>query len=73
MTNDRLDLLKLDAKRYRHLREKDIDTIEKGGVFAGMTPDNYVLNGYDLDEAIDAEMQHNDMLRSAIKRPLSFD
>lgn len=42
-----------DAERYRYLRERDLDTIEQGGVFAGMTPDDVVLNGDDLDNAID--------------------
>ena len=45
-----------DALRYRHLRAKDVDTIDKGGVFAGMTPDNVVLSEEDLDAAIDHEM-----------------
>ncbi|WP_027015518.1 hypothetical protein [Comamonas composti] len=44
----------LDAMRYRWLRERDLDTLSKGGVFAGMTPNNVVLNGDDLDDAIDA-------------------
>jgi hypothetical protein len=46
-----------DAARYRHLRGKDLDTIQWGGVFAGMTPDNFVLNGEDLDREVDAEMR----------------
>ena len=44
------------AARYRWLRERDLDTITNGGVFAGMTPENVVLNGSDLDKAIDAAM-----------------
>ena len=43
-----------DAARYRWLRERNLDTIDRGGVFAGQTPDNLVLNGADLDAAIDA-------------------
>lgn len=43
-----------DAARYRYLRERDLDTIKKGGVFAGQTPENFILNGDDLDAAIDA-------------------
>lgn len=43
-----------DAARYRWLRSRDLDTIKAGGVFAGKTPDNVVLNGEDLDAAIDA-------------------
>ena len=45
--------LRLDAERYRYLRDRDLDTIEEGGLFAGMTPDNVVLNGGDLDQEID--------------------
>ena len=43
-----------DADRYRWLRSRDLDAISQGGVFAGMTPENVILNGEDLDEAIDA-------------------
>lgn len=50
---------KRDAERYRWLRERDLDTIKQGGVFAGMTPANVVLNGPDLDSAIDAAMTYN--------------
>lgn len=45
-----------DAMRYRWLRDRDVDTIDKGGIFAGMTPKNVVLNGAELDAAIDAAM-----------------
>jgi len=44
----------LDAARYRWLRNRDLDAISQGGVFAGMTPEDVVLNGDDLDKAIDA-------------------
>lgn len=43
-----------DAERYRYLRERDLETINAGGVFAGLTPENMVINGEDLDRAIDA-------------------
>ena len=43
------------AERYAWLRERDLSTIYQGGVFAGKTPENVVLNGADLDAAIDAE------------------
>lgn len=43
------------ANRYAWLRERDLSTILQGGVFAGKTPENVVLNGADLDAAIDAE------------------
>ncbi|MDV2645732.1 ead/Ea22-like family protein, partial [Pseudomonas aeruginosa] len=38
-----------DAARYRWLRERDLETIRQGGVFAGMTPENIVLNLEHLD------------------------
>lgn len=61
------------AKRYAYLRLRSLDEIEKGGVFAGMTPANVVLNGCDLDNAIDAaiEQQANAELSGAelAKRP----
>lgn len=44
------------ADRYDYLRERDLDTLHMGGVFAGKTPDNVVLNGEDLDAAIDAAL-----------------
>ncbi|MCH0737902.1 hypothetical protein [Pseudomonas aeruginosa] len=43
-----------DAARYRWLRERDLETISRGGVFAGMTPENIVLNLEELDAEIDA-------------------
>lgn len=43
-----------DARRYRFLRSRDVDTIAKGGVFAGLTPDNFVLTEEHLDAAVDA-------------------
>ncbi len=46
--------LRKDAERYRWLRERDLETISRGGVFAGMTPENIVLNLEDLDAEIDA-------------------
>lgn len=50
------EVLRKDAERYRWLRSRDLDTISRGGVFAGMTPQNMVLNEETLDEAIDAAM-----------------
>ncbi|HGN2557727.1 TPA: hypothetical protein ACKR1C_000496 [Pseudomonas aeruginosa] len=46
-----------DAARYRWLRERDLETIRQGGVFAGMTPENIVLNLEDLDAEIDAAIE----------------
>ena len=48
-----------DAKRYQWLRSRDLETIGKGGVFAGLTPDNTILNGKDLDSEIDKAMKPN--------------
>lgn len=45
---------KKDAARYQWLRSRDLLTVQSGGVFAGKTPDNVVLNGVDLDEEIDS-------------------
>ncbi|MDM4768651.1 hypothetical protein [Solimonas sp. SE-A11] len=41
------------ATRYTWLRSRDLETITRGGVFAGLTPDNVILNGVTLDDAID--------------------
>lgn len=46
----------LDVARYRWLRARDLETICQGGVFAGMTPQNVILSGEDLDAAVDAAM-----------------
>ncbi|MNM07799.1 hypothetical protein D3C81_178540 [compost metagenome] len=54
--DQQIDALSLDAGRYRWLRSRDLETISKGGVFAGLTPDNLVLNEETLDHAIDAAM-----------------
>lgn len=48
-----LNQLTAEANRYRYLRAADIDAVHKGGVFAGKTPENLVINGVDLDEEID--------------------
>ena len=50
------DSLLRDAERYRWIRHRNLDTISQGGVFAGMTPQNLVINEETLDEAIDAAM-----------------
>ncbi|MDI3949453.1 ead/Ea22-like family protein [Pseudomonas aeruginosa] len=51
------EALRNDAARYRWLRERDLETISRGGVFAGMTPENIVLNLEDLDAEIDAAIE----------------
>lgn len=51
-----IEAFRKDAERYRWLRSRDVDTISKGGVFAGMTPQNLVINEETLDEAVDAAM-----------------
>ncbi|MCO7610951.1 Lar family restriction alleviation protein [Pseudomonas chlororaphis] len=48
--------LRKDAERYQWLRSRDLETISHGGVFAGLTPQNMVLNEETLDEAVDAAM-----------------
>jgi hypothetical protein len=52
-----VERLRKDAERYRWLRDRDLETIHNGGVFAGRTPDNMVVNGDDLDLDIDAAMK----------------
>ncbi len=54
-----LEAVERDAARYRFLRDRDLDAITEGGVFAGMTPDNVVLNGDDLDRHVD-RMMHSE-------------
>jgi hypothetical protein len=57
-----------DAGRYRWLRERSLDTIERGGVFGGRTGINgtggMVLNQHDLDNAIDAAMMAEERAKS---------
>lgn len=48
-----------NAMRYSWLRERDVNAIAHGGLFVGMTPDNIVINGDDLDMAIDSAMTPN--------------
>ena len=55
----RIAELERDAARYRYLRERDLDTIVVGGIFVGRVPQNVVVNGDDLDAAIDAAMAGN--------------
>lgn len=51
-----IEPLLIDSKRYQLLREADIDAIKKGGVFVGITPENLVINGIDLDAEIDKRL-----------------
>ena len=46
--------LRKNAERYLVLRQADVDTIHNDGLFAGLTPDNIVINGRDLNERVDA-------------------
>lgn len=48
------ETLRRNADRYLVLRQADVDTIQNGGLFAGLTPDNIVINGHHLDEQTDA-------------------
>lgn len=45
-----------DAARYAWLRDRDLESINLGGLFVGRTPDNLVVNGDDLDAAIDERL-----------------
>lgn len=46
-----------EVARYRWLRDRNLETINQGGVFAGITPENMILNGVDLDAAVDAAIE----------------
>lgn len=50
---DEIERLNIDFTRYQWLRARDINTVNQGGIFAGQTPQNIVINGEDLDKAID--------------------
>lgn len=51
-----IDRLDADATRYKWLRARNLDSIDKGGVFVGQTPHNVVINGEDMDRTIDLAM-----------------
>ena len=53
----KLDVATKDAARYQYLRNRDVDAIKKGGVFAGMTPQNVLLSHEHLDLAVDIEIR----------------
>ncbi|MCF5059094.1 hypothetical protein GIW54_21600 [Pseudomonas proteolytica] len=57
---EELTALRKAAERYEWLRRRDLETVHAGGVFAGLTPHNVVLNGVDLDIAIDAALGQGD-------------
>lgn len=57
----------IDARRYRYLRERDLDTIESGGIFAGSTPDNVVVNGADLDRRVDDALAAEDKIQRMMR------
>jgi hypothetical protein len=46
----------IDAARYRWLRKQPVNSIHKGGLFVGKTPENVVINGKHLDDAMDRAM-----------------
>ena len=46
----------IDAARYRWLRGRNLNAIHQGGLFVGLTPQNLVLNGKDLNDAMDRAM-----------------
>lgn len=52
-----------DAERYRYLRAQPIDCIDAGGIFCGKTPENLVVNGADLDAAVDAAIGRADAIQ----------
>lgn len=67
-----VDELRPGHDRYQYLRERNLDTISTGGVFAGMTPENVVLNGIDLDRATDCAIA-TDIPPAAVAEGLERD
>jgi len=57
-TRDNDSILR-DAERYNFLRSADLDKIKKGCLFAVMPKDGWLLNGHDLDFAIDIAIKKN--------------
>jgi hypothetical protein len=51
------DSMRKNDQRYRWLRKRNLETVHQGGVFVGLTPHNLVLNGEDMDKAVDAAMR----------------
>lgn len=62
-----------DALRYRWLRARDVDTIRRGGVFAGRTPENIVINGEDLDRHVDEAMAAEQASVKSTSKPECHD
>ncbi len=52
-----VEALRRDAERYRWLRSHILDTIQRGGVFAGQTPQNVVMAEEDLGAVVDAALR----------------
>ena len=63
-----LRTLTADANRYQFLKNADLDSINKGGIFVGKTPDNVVINGADLDREIDAQRYSDELTKEAQKQ-----
>ena len=66
-----VDDLRPGHDRYQFLRERPVDAIaiNGGGVFAGKVPDNVVLNGEDLDSAVDAAIRARSTTPEAGEQP----
>jgi len=62
---EREDLRK-NADRYLVLRHADVDTVHNGGLFAGLVPDNVVINGEDLDQRTDAVIEEQRAFVNAV-------
>lgn len=65
LSNENKALAK-NADRYLVLRQADVDTIQNGGLFAGLTPDNLVINGEDLDRRTDAVIEEQRAFAKAL-------
>lgn len=65
LSNENKALAK-NADRYLVLRQDDVDTIQNGGLFAGLTPDNLVINGEDLDRRTDVVIEEQRAFAKAL-------
>lgn len=60
------EALTKNANRYLVLRQADVDTIQNGGLFAGLVPENLVINGEDLDRRTDAVIEEQRAFAKAL-------
>lgn len=68
---DEAESLRQNADRYLVLRQADVDTVHTGGLFAGLVPENMVINGEDLDQRADAAIEEQRaFVHAVLNQPL---